>query len=171
MLSKKSKQLSIPDLTEFIDDEGTKWVQTSTDDLFSSKELNEILESVDRDRDAGEIILARIDFQKVNKEYYEKVLELQSKLKKRNEMLKRLLIDAKQSIDRKNAKLKELIDYIKKLHVYLKHANLSAQDLEKARILPLEEETPMAVPENKPPVAVEYADVDEIVLDDEGKDS
>ena len=46
---RKAKKTPIPDLTEFTDDEGKKWIQTSTEDLFTVKELNEVLESIEKD--------------------------------------------------------------------------------------------------------------------------
>jgi len=39
----------VPDITEYTDEEGKKWIQTSTSDLFSSKELNDILESIEKE--------------------------------------------------------------------------------------------------------------------------
>ena len=62
-MKKSAKKPPVPDMTEFTDDEGKKWVQTSTDDFFSLKELNEILESVEKEKQSGEVVLARIDFQ------------------------------------------------------------------------------------------------------------
>ena len=112
MLSIKKSKRNIPDLTEFTDDEGKKWVQTSVDDLLSTDELSNILDRIDKDKDKDEIVLARFNFEKVNKEYYETVLELEARLKKQNDILKKLLIDARDTIDKKNRKLKELIKII-----------------------------------------------------------
>ena len=116
MKKTKSNLPPIPDLTEFTDQDGKRWIQTSADDLLSSKELNSILNALEKQKTTDEIVLARIDFQKVNKEYYEAVVDLQSRLEKQNAVLKRLLKDAKNVIDKKNNKLKELVDYIKKLY-------------------------------------------------------
>ena len=49
MLSIKKSKRNIPDLTEFTDDEGKKWVQTSVDDLLSTDELSNILDRIDKD--------------------------------------------------------------------------------------------------------------------------
>ena len=115
-MKKARNKYIIPDLTEYTDDEGRKWVQTSMDDLFSIQELNDILENVEKKDDGKEIVLARIDFQKVNKEYYEAVIDLQKKLHERNELLKRVVKESREMIDRKNRKLRELINYIKEIH-------------------------------------------------------
>lgn len=135
-MKKTSKKAIIPDLAEYTDEEGKKWIQTSTDDLFSIKELNEILESIDKGGDSDEIILARIDFQKVNKEYYETAIKLQKKLKQQTELLKKVVTDARTTIERKNKKLRELIDYIKKLHTLLAHLSASEDDLQKLKVSP-----------------------------------
>ncbi|HOD16885.1 MAG TPA: hypothetical protein PK307_15640 [Spirochaetota bacterium] len=135
-MKKTSKKAIIPDLAEYTDEEGKKWIQTSTDDLFSIKELNEILESIDKGGDSDEIILARIDFQKVNKEYYETAIRLQKKLKQQTELLKKVVTDARTTIERKNKKLRELIDYIKKLHTLLAHLSASEDDLQKLKVSP-----------------------------------
>jgi len=115
------KSIKIPDITEYTDDDGKKWIQTSTEDLLSTKELNEILQSVDIDKDENEVILARFDFQKVNKQYYDAVQELQKKVSDQNKLLKKVITESKEIIDKKNVKLKELIEYIKKLHLFLAH--------------------------------------------------
>jgi len=135
-MKKTSKKAIIPDLAEYTDEEGKKWIQTSTDDLFSIKELNEILESIDKCCDSDEVILARIDFQKVNKEYYETAIRLQKKLKQQTELLKKVVTDARTTIERKNKKLRELIDYIKKLHTLLAHLSASEDDLQKLKVSP-----------------------------------
>jgi len=173
-LIRKAKKTPIPDLTEFTDDEGKKWIQTSTEDLFSVKELNDVLASIEKDKDSGEIVLARIDFRRVNKEYYETVKELQATLKKRNEILKKLIIESKTVIDRKNRKLKELIEYIKKLHVLLSYYKLRPEDFEKIDFS-VQVHTPqpaVGVPREEEPVAVvEYTLVKEMLLDDSGEEA
>ncbi|MBP7735281.1 MAG: hypothetical protein KA369_04840 [Spirochaetes bacterium] len=135
-MKKSSKKSVLPDITEFTDADGKKWVQTSTEDLFSIKELNDILESIEKSSESDEIILARIDFQKVNKEYYETAIQLQKKLHQQGELLKKVITDARAKIDRKNKKLKELIDYIKKLHLLLAHLSANEEDLKKLKLSP-----------------------------------
>ncbi|TAL30162.1 MAG: hypothetical protein EPN93_20275 [Spirochaetes bacterium] len=173
---KKAKKPLAPLNTEFTDADGTRWIQTSTEDLFSVKELNQILESVEKDRQEGEIVLARIDFQRVNKEYYDTVQNLQNKLTKRTELLKKLIIESKTTIDRKNKKLKELIEYIKKLHVLLAYYKLSPEHIDKFRFTPElyrpgEGAAPAEAgerPEEIPTLA--YSEVEELLLDDEGEE-
>jgi len=133
-MKKHKKNIMVPDIEEFTDDEGKKWIQTSTDDLFSTRELNDVLESIEKDREAGEIVLARIDFQKVNKEYYETAVVLQKKLKKQTEILKKVINESNTIIDRKNQKLKELIEYIKKLHTFIAYINTSPESLEGMKV-------------------------------------
>ena len=170
---RKAKKTPIPDLTEFTDDEGKKWIQTSTEDLFTVKELNEVLESIEKDRETGEIVLARIDFRRVNKEYYETVQELQATLKKRNEILKKLIAESKTVIDRKNRKLKELIEYIKKLHVLLAYYKLRPEDFEKIDFsVPLYTAPPPAAEarEEEQVAVIGYSEVQEVMLDDAGEE-
>src|SRR5208337_2306958 len=133
-MKKTSKKNSLPDTSEFTDAEGKKWVRTSTEDLFSIKELNEILESIENEGTNDEIILARIDFQKVNKEYYEKASVLQKKLSQQSELMKKFIREAKEKIDRKNKKLYELIDYIKKLHALIARLAGNGEELKNLKI-------------------------------------
>lgn len=170
----KKKKKEVPDFQEFTDDEGKKWIQTSTDDLFSVKELNDIIESVENEKVPGEIVLARIDFKKVNKEYYDKVQELQQKLKKRTELLNKLVAESRRTVDKKNQKLKELIAYIKKLHVLLAYYKQSPEEFKKIEIPSLiykvvAQEAPVIdeKPGAKPMV---YTEVEEVLLDDEGNE-
>lgn len=164
--------------TEFVDDEGKKWIQTSTEDLFSIKELNDIIDSIERKEEGGEeIVLARIDFRTVNKDYYEKVQDLQEKLNKRSEVLKRLAVESKRLISSKNRKLKELIDYIKKLHLLLAYYNLKPEEIEKmvlpthilqtAVTKPRTEKKTVLVEEEE----IEYTPVEEILVDENGNES
>ena len=88
-MKKKAKSSIVPDLTEFTDGEGKKWIQTSTDDLFSTKELNEIITTIEKEREKDEVIIARIDFQKVDREFYDAAIELQKRLKKQTDLLKK----------------------------------------------------------------------------------
>ncbi len=173
----KRKLPPVPNLKEFIDEDGKKWIQTSADDLFSSKEIYSVLDSLEMDKGSDEIVLARIDFQKVNKEYYEAVVDLQAKLERQNEVLKRLLFDAKETIDKKNNKLKELVNYIKKLHFFIAYNNkLSPEEIEKlilssretiAKPKIVEEETEGIVEEK----IVEYTEVEEILLNENGDET
>jgi hypothetical protein len=174
---KKAKKPLAPLKTEFTDADGTRWIQTSTEDLFSVRELNQILESVEKDKQDGEIVLARIDFQRVNKEYYDTVQELQAKLAKRTEILKKLIVDSKTTIDRKNRKLKELIEYIRKLHTLLAYYKLSPEHIDKFRFTPeLYDPSagPMvrvaAVQEAEDVSTIDYTDVEEMLLDEEGNE-
>ena len=88
--------------SEFIDSEGKKWVQSSADDIFSSDEIGKIIRSIEKEKSTGEIVLASIDFKKVNKEYYEAVENLNRELKKKDMLLKKLASETKILIDRKN---------------------------------------------------------------------
>jgi hypothetical protein len=164
---KNPKKKQPPERSEFVDVEGKKWIQTSMDDLFSTKEINEILESIEKEKDPGEVVLARIDFQKVNREYYDRVMDLETRIKKKNELLKRLLADAGQSIEKKNMKLRELIEYIKKLHTLIA---IYRNEPEKIGALapspvPVRAETTETLPGAN---AEEFAEVEETVLDDGG---
>ncbi len=182
MLSKKKKKNN-RDLTEFTDEEGKKWIQTTADDLLSTNEFSAIMNKIGKDKEDDEIILARFDFKKVNKEYYETIQDLQARLKKQNEMLKKLLSDAKITIDKKNVKLKELVKYIRKLHLLLAYYKTRPEDIDK--LIP----SPDAVyyepvspakkpsegearekPEEIQKAIIEYAGVEEILLDDEGNE-
>jgi len=129
------KKSTTPEASEYTDENGTTWIQTSTEDLFSIKELSDVIESIERETKEGEIILARIDFHKVNKEYFEAAAQLQQKLRKQNELLKKTIADAREKIERKNKKLRELIAYIKKLHLLLAHL-ASGEDLSLGPIPP-----------------------------------
>ncbi len=131
-MKKTPKKPLIPEITEFTDEEGKKWVQTSADDLFSVKELNKIIEQIDRSGDSDEIILARIDFQNVNREYYETSVKLRNRLQRQNELIQKMIAETRTVIDRKNRKLRELIDYIRKLHLLL--ARLSEEGEESGKL-------------------------------------
>lgn len=152
--------------TEFTDGEGKKWVQTSTDDLFSLKELNDVIKSIEKDRQDGEIVLAHIDFKTVNKEYYNTVLTLQETIRKKDMLMKRLVNESKTLIDRKNKKLSELIAYIKDLHKIIAHVqseghlNINApQDMFEYHKRDFDVEEPIV-----------YEAVDEIALDNNGQE-
>ncbi len=173
-IMKKEKKKKIPDLTEFIDEEGKKWIQTSTDDLFSIKEISELLDTVEKDKEEGEIVLARIDFQKVNREYYEKAHDLHTKLKRRDELIKKLITESKKAIDRKNAKLKELIEYIKNLHLLLTYYKLDPSIMKEIQVLPVEVFKPEVTAVEEEEIEVKkigYSEVEEVLLDDKGEES
>ncbi len=163
--------------SEFVDGEGKKWIQTSTEDLFSIKELNEIIDAIEKKEEAGdEIVLARIDFRTVNRDYYAKVQELQEKLNKRTDILKRLAVESRRLIHSKNRKLRELIDYIKKLHVILAYYNLKPEEIEKMKVplhivesavsKPKAEKKMVLVEEEE----IEFTPVEEILTDEDGKE-
>jgi hypothetical protein len=133
-MKKTEKKATIPDIKEFTDDNGKKWVQTSTDDLFSLKELNEIIVSLEKEREKDEVVLARIDFQKVDREFYDAAVELQTKLQKQQKLLQKYMEETKRVIDRKNKKLRELIDYIKQLHQLISYLNANPEDMDMLNI-------------------------------------
>ncbi len=164
-MKKGIKRNIIPDLTEFTDDEGKKWIQTSADDLFSMKELNEILESIDKEKDKDDVVLARIDFQKVNREYYDAAIALQEKLKKQTGLLKKLADESKKTIERKNIKLKELIEYIKKLHMFIAYINANQDRLDEIEIPESISFRPAAEAEDIAESV--YEEVEEVVLPNE----
>ncbi len=166
LMKKSEKKVIIPDLREFTDDSGKKWVQTSTDDLFSIKELNEMITSIEKERAKDEVIFARIDFQKVDKEFYDTALELQERLKKQGKLLQHYAAETKKVIDRKNQKLKELIEYIKKLHQFIAYINANPEDAENLdlniQIRPQGEQTPV--------IESVFEEVEEIVMSESDKE-
>jgi hypothetical protein len=179
MLSTKKKK-NIHDLTEFTDENGSKWIQTTADDLLSANEFSDILNKITKDKNGSEIVLARFDFKKVNKEYYETIQDLQARLNKQNEMLKKLLMDAKTTIDKKNAKLKELVKYIRKLHLLLAYHKTKPEDIEKlipspdaVFYEPVQANKPEAIAAEMPEEQeiIGYAGVEEVLLDEEGNEN
>ena len=162
IMMKKKEKISVPDLTEFTDEEGKKWIQTSTEDLLSMRELNEIIESLDRDKSKDDLVLARINFQNVNREYYHAAVALQEKLSRQGELLKKIATESKKTIEKKNRKLKELIEYIKKLHLFLAYINTNADDLDKIKIPAAM--MMQAVQEKEPELESEYEEVEEKIL-------
>ena len=163
-IKKTIKRTVIPDITEFTDDDGKKWIQTSTDDLFSIKELNDILESIDKDAESDEIILARIDFQKVNKEYYETAQSLKKRIRQQSGLLKRIIEETKIQTERKNRKLKELIEYIKKLHIILSHLSAGGEELKDLKIQPGMFISPGGSYSDQDEIDSIYEEVEEVVL-------
>ncbi len=157
-MRRKEKKIIIPDIKEFTDDDGKKWVQTSTDDLFSMRELNEIISSIEKERVKDEVVLARIDFQKVDREFYNAAVELQKRLQKQTKLMREYMRQSDMIIDRKNKKLKELIEYIKKLHQFLAYLNANPDDIERINLQP----QPEAVQQSS--FVSEYDDVEELEM-------
>lgn len=162
MIRRKEKKINIPDIREFTDDNGRKWVQTSTDDLFSMRELNDIISSIEKERAKDEVVLARIDFQKVDREFYDAAVELQKRLQKQTRLMKEYMQQSNAIIDRKNKKLKELIEYIKKMHQFLAYLNANPDDIERLNIQP----QPEAV--QQPAIVSEYEEVEELEMSPAG---
>ena len=175
---RKTKKKIIPDLIEFTDNDGKKWIQTSAEDIFAMKELDDIIDSISSDKDKDEIVLARIDFQKVNKEYYETVVALQAEYEKQNKDLKKLIINAKETIDRKNRKLKELVNYIKKLHLVLAYYKMDPDNIDKMMYKPenlvfqsqRDEKKTVEEVEKSEEIKIDYTEVQEILLSDDGEE-
>ncbi len=159
---KKVKKIHVPELTEYTDDDGQKWIQTSTEDLFSTSEINSILDTIEKEKDPGEVVLANINFQRVNKEYYDATIELQNKLKKQTMLLHKVIKETKSIIDKKNTKLKELITYVKKLHAYIAH--LSSEEVSDGEIA-VPQEILSQVQASKDDYIPVYEEVEETVLD------
>ena len=102
IMMKKKEKISVPDLTEFTDEEGKKWIQTSTEDLLSIKgDSTRVIESLDRDKSKDDLVLARINFQNVNREYYHAAVALQEKLSRQGELLKKIATESKKTIEKK----------------------------------------------------------------------
>ena len=161
------KKVIIPDLQEFVDENGKKWVQTSTDDLFSIKELNDIISSIEKERVKDEVVFARIDFQKVDKEFYDTALELQKKLQKQSKLLQNYVAETTRIIDRKNSKLAELIEYIKQLHQFIVLMNSDPEEAEKIDLSLL---TTVQRTEAVPDIVPEYEEVEEIIMSEDDED-
>jgi cellulose biosynthesis protein BcsQ len=159
-MKKRIKNSIIPDLTEFTDNEGKKWIQTSTDDLFSTKELNDIINTIEKEREKDEVIIARIDFQKVDREFYDAATELQKRLKNQTELLKKYVSQSTGIIERKNKKLRELIDYIKKMHLILSYLNANPDEIDKIKLAP----AAPAEEQTRKKISSVYEEVEEIVL-------
>ncbi|MCL1865549.1 MAG: hypothetical protein FWF73_07040 [Spirochaetes bacterium] len=162
-MKNSEKRTIIPDLKEFVDEDGKKWVQTSTDDLFSIKELNDILSTVEKEREKDEVIFARIDFQKVDKEFYDTAIELQKKLQKQTKLLQKYVAETTVIINRKNSKLVELIEYIKQLHQFIALMNSDPEEAEKLDISSLV----ISRSETAPAMVSEYEEVEEIVMQED----
>lgn len=162
-MKRKERKSVIPDIREFTDDSGKKWVQTSTDDLFSMRELNDIIRNIEKERDRDEVVLARIDFQKVDREFYDAAVELQKRLQKQTLLMKQYISESKKTIEKKNRKLKELIEYIKKLHQFLSYLNANPDNVETISItLPGAGEA-----EPAEDFISEYEEVEEVVMTDD----
>lgn len=155
---------------EYTDAQGEKWVQTSTEDIFALKELNEIIASIEKEKDKGEMVLARIDFRTVNKEYYETIQDLQKKLAHKEELLKKLVHESKRVISRKNGKMLEMIRYIKQLQMLVAYNNLDKESLERIKLDPMAILAAQTVSSEEQEEVEEYEDVSEIALDNEGEE-
>ena len=164
LMKNSEKKTIIPDLKEFVDETGKKWVQTSTDDLFSIKELNDMISSIEKERDKDEVIFARIDFQKVDKEFYDTALELQKKLQKQSGLFQKYVAETTVIINRKNSKLVELIEYIKQLHQFIALMNSDPEEAEKLDVSPII----VSRSEAKPEMVSEYEEVEEVLMPDDG---
>ena len=150
--------------SEFTDIDGGKWIQTSAEDMFSLSELNKAIESIEKEKDPNEIVLARIDFRTVNKEYHDAVIDLQTKLKKKEAALNKLIAESRVIIDRKNKKLMELIDHIKKLQFIIDYNKLDTSVIAQYAEKEYAPTTPDEVEE------FTYDDVTEVLLDDNGNE-
>ena len=133
-------------------------------------DAHKILAEIEKEKQEGEIVIARIDFKKVNKEYYDRIVELEEKLKKRTELLKRVVKESKETIDRKNKKMRELIEYIKKLHILLAYYKLSPEDFNKIDFTKAYTQTPQ-LPQPSETIEIkekiiEYVPVEEHILED-----
>ena len=159
---RKKEKIIIPDIREFTDDNGKKWVQTSTDDLFSMRELNDIISNIEKERVKDEVVFARIDFQKVDREFYDAAVELQKRLQKQTKLMREYMRQSNAIIDRKNKKLKELIEYIKKLHQFLSYLNANPDDIERLNIQPQPEVV------QQPSMISEYEAVEELEMSPAG---
>ncbi len=86
-------------------------------------------------------------------------------------------MESKQLIRSKNRKLRELIEYIKKLHFLLAYYNLNPEEIEKMKTPPHIVESIAARTETirKEAAAVEeeidFTPVEEILIDEEGKET
>jgi len=162
---KREKKLTLPDLKEFTDESGKKWIQTSADDLFSISELNKIIKDIEQERERDEIVLARIDFQKVDREFYEAAVELQKRLEKQTLLLQKFIKESKELIAKKNRKLKELIEYIKKLHLFIAYLNAHPDEVENISVNIL---TPAEASQDE--IESVYEEVMEIPMSDSDKE-
>jgi hypothetical protein len=169
IISRMAKKKQPPLEKEFTDLDGGKWIQTSAEDLFSMAELNKVIDSIEKEKDPGEIVLARIDFRTVNKEFHEAIIDLQAKVKKRDALLKKLVNESQKIIKRKNDKMLEMIEYIKKLQFIVEYNNLDTSVL--AQYDPRKVKPKMVeVPEEYVQEIAEFEDVNEVLLDDEGNE-
>jgi predicted transcriptional regulator len=164
-----SKKITEPRSREYIDSNGEKWVQTSPDDLFAIKELNEVFEAIEKDKKSGEIVLARIDFRTVNKEYYDTIQDLQTRLKRKEELLKRLTAETKRVLKRKNDMMYDMIAYIRQLQLLVAQKSLSPDLLKGVRIDSIFGK-PIVIEEEREEEAAVFEQVEEITLDDDGQE-
>jgi seryl-tRNA synthetase len=162
---KKQPKQPLEDITEFTDEEGKKWVQTSANDLFSMKEFNDILKKLDQDKEPDEIVLAHIDIKRVNREYYETAVALQEKVNKQAALLKKIAVEVNTSMEKKNKKLMELVAYIRKLHSYIGSLNKSIESGEKISIPDIPEESIQHIKKEQEEKVSIYQDVTEQTIE------
>ncbi len=168
MLKKKNDKVPA---TEYTDVSGKKWVQTSAEDLFSTDEINNIIKSIEKETSSNEIVLAHIDFKKVNREYYEALMTMQEELKNKEIMLQKLSRETKIIIERKNKKLNELITYIKKIHMVIALKKLDKEALDKINISPDEIfKTHLPADDDLSISKIENTPTEEIDLDENGEE-
>lgn len=168
MFKKKNNNTEIPE--EFTDESGNKWIQTSTEDIFSVNELNSILKSIEDDKNSGDIVLAQIDFKKVNREYYETLIKLQKELKQKTKMLDKLASESKRVVERKNKKLNELIEYIKKIHMLIALKKLDSETIEKIKIDAEAVLAPSSPSSEEDDHEISNVEAEEIELDENGEE-
>jgi hypothetical protein len=96
----------------------------------------------------------------VDREFYDAATELQKRLKNQTELLKKYVSQSTQIIDRKNKKLRELIDYIKKIHLILSYLNANPDEIDNIKFAPaaLEEKEP------RKKIRSVYEEIEEVVL-------
>jgi hypothetical protein len=169
IISRMAKKKPTPLENEFTDLDGGKWIQTSAEDLFSMAELNKVIDSIEKEKEPGEIVLARIDFRTVNKEFHDAIVDLQAKVKKRDELLKKLAGESQKIIKRKNDKMIEMIEYIKKLQFIIEYNNLDTRSLAHYDKSKVKAKPSEVVEEYVQEVAV-FEAVNEVSLDDEGNE-
>lgn len=168
----KKKKTTIPS-NEYTDNNGKKWIQTSAEDLFSNEEITNLVKRIEKETEPDEIVLAQFDFKTVNKEYYETLTQLQKEVKRKDQVLKKLALESKEIVERKNKKLIELINYIKKLHMVIALKKLDKESIDKINISPemiLNSNSSYTGNEENTKKTVQNVDAIEIDLDDNGEE-
>jgi pimeloyl-CoA synthetase len=80
--------------------------------------------------------------------------------------MKKFTTEAREKIERKNRKLNELIEYIKKLHLLLAHISVNEEDLKNLKI-PVQPAPPQEGVTEKEVIEQAYEAVEEVVLPQE----